>query len=76
MIKNDAGQAIGWTITAETKEENVVVGTIRDLQFFGMDETAIKYDGRRETPEGNLILGWKQARYKKENDVDYFPPQS
>ena len=28
-----------------TEEEQLIAGSIRDLQFFGFGDTAIKYDG-------------------------------
>ena len=52
---------VGWRMVAETEEEKRQLGTIRDLHFFGLDDTAMKYDGIKT--EGNFVveLGFKQA---------------
>ena len=46
LIYNENNKAIGWSIDAATEHEKTIVNIIRDLQFFGVDETAIIYDGR------------------------------
>jgi len=47
IVLNESGNAIGWDIIPETVEDDLTVATMRDLTFFGMDDTAIKYDGMR-----------------------------
>ncbi len=65
LIKNEQGKSIGWDMTAETEEEKLVVNTIRNLQFFGYDDTAIEYSGRVGGVEGTDAgtLSWKQSQY-------------
>jgi len=66
IIKNDQGFAVGWSMQGENDEEINKLATIRDLQFFGFDDTAIKYNGRKESndAEGNPgILSWIQRRF-------------
>jgi hypothetical protein len=66
IIKNDQGFAVGWSMQGESEEEISKLATIRDLQFFGFDDTAIKYNGRKESndAEGNPgILSWIQRRF-------------
>ena len=45
IIKNSEGRPIGWEMCPQTEEEHETVATIRDLQFFGLDETYPSYDG-------------------------------
>lgn len=45
LIKDENGKAIGWEFKPTTPEECEIAGTIRDLQFFGLKETAIEYKG-------------------------------
>ena len=66
IIKNNQGQAIGWTMKGESKEEISKLAIIRDLQFFGFEDTAIKYDGRKGGNDaiGNPgTLSWMQKRF-------------
>ena len=44
IIKKD-GKPVGWKLCPKTEEEQLLAGTIRDLQFFGFDDTKIVYDG-------------------------------
>jgi hypothetical protein len=63
IIKDDKGFAIGWSMQGDNEQEINKLATIRDLQFFGFDDTAIKYAGRKESDDENGnpgILSWKQ----------------
>lgn len=65
IIKKD-GEPIGWTIVGETQEEKYTVNTIRNLQFFGFDETSVKYGGRTGSgyeDAGKLI--WVQRQHSE-----------
>jgi hypothetical protein len=42
----ESGEPIGWEISAESEEEITIVNTIRNLQFFGFNDTNIVYKGR------------------------------
>lgn len=69
IITDDAGQPIGWSMQGEDKVEVNKLAIIRDLQFFGMDDTAIRYAGRKDgnDAEGDPgILSWKQRGPKTE----------
>ncbi|MGV8961849.1 MAG: hypothetical protein ACOH2V_00440 [Candidatus Saccharimonadaceae bacterium] len=64
------GEPIGWEICPITEEEQTIAGTMRDLQFFGIRNTDIKYDGLKLiNPEkgkkhGNIkSLRWVQERH-------------
>ena len=45
IIKNSEGKPIGWEMCPQTEEEHETVAIIRELQFFGMDETYPSYNG-------------------------------
>ena len=45
IIKNSEGKPIGWEMCPQTEEEHKTVAIIRDLQFFGLDETYPSYNG-------------------------------
>lgn len=69
IIKNDQGFAIGWSMEGENAEEIAKLATIRDLQFFGFDDTAIKYNGRKKSDDENNnpgILSWIQRKFSSE----------
>jgi len=60
------GVAVGWTIKANKKKEINIVNIIRDLQFFGLNETAIVYDGRVGGTEKSAgKLHWVQKQHKR-----------
>jgi hypothetical protein len=70
LIKDENGLAIGWSMQGENPEEISKLAIIRDLQFFGFDESAIRYNGRKtdhltkEEKETNPgILSWKQRKH-------------
>ena len=45
IIKNSEGKPIGWEMCPQTEEEHETVAIIRELQFFGLDETYPSYNG-------------------------------
>lgn len=45
IIKNSEGRPIGWEMCPQTEEEHKTVAIIRDLQFFGLEETYPSYNG-------------------------------
>lgn len=49
LIKHN-NLTIGWTIEGENEEEMRIVGSIRNMCFFGMGENAIKYAGVKPFP--------------------------
>lgn len=66
--KDEQGKSIGWEITAETPEEILTVNTIRNLQFFGYGDTAIRYNGRTGGSKDNSDAGtlhWIQKKHIK-----------
>lgn len=45
IIKNSEDRPIGWEMCPQTEEEHETVAIIRDLQFFGLNETYPSYNG-------------------------------
>ena len=45
IIKNSEGKPIGWEMCPQTEEEHETVAIIRELQFFGLEETYPSYSG-------------------------------
>jgi hypothetical protein len=70
IINDPNGKPIGWTMKGENVKEIAKLATIRNLQFFGFNETAIVYNGRKG---GNDILGdpgtlsWVQRIYSSDD---------
>lgn len=65
IVKVD-GIVCGYTMKGENKDEIKKLGAIRDLQFFGMDETSLVYKGRSEGNDKTNdpgILEWRQKRF-------------
>jgi hypothetical protein len=77
ILYNDKNQPIGWEMSGENPAEIKKLGAIRDLTFWGYKDTAIKYDGRKNSDDANNnpgVLTWKQAQhtssYKKNTLVE------
>lgn len=70
IIKDKNGKSIGWTMQGENRAELNKLCDIRNLQFFGFDENAIKYDGRKngndETNDPG-VLKWVTKKHKEFN---------
>jgi hypothetical protein len=73
IVKDDKGLSIGWDIVPETKEDDNTIATMRDLTFFGIGDTHIKYDGMRlKKDEDGKSLGnieklcFKQKKHTRE----------
>jgi hypothetical protein len=71
LIKKD-GEVVGWEVRPTNPEEDKIAAAMRDLTFFGFDETAIKYDGLTlKDPESGKTMGniksltWIQKQYTK-----------
>jgi hypothetical protein len=63
-------EAIGWELLPTTDSEREIAAQIRDLQFFGMDETNIEYSGiklidrEKDKSQDNLkAVRWIQKRH-------------
>lgn len=65
-------KVVGYTIEAENEQDKLTLGSIRNMQFFGFDDTALRYDGveSEETPEGSYAIKLHYIRQKhKKNGI-------
>lgn len=69
IYKNN--KVIGWEMCPKTEEEQLIAATIRDLQFFGFNETTIEYNGLTliEEAKGKTLgnvesLSWIQKQHQ------------
>ena len=51
LIKDNDGKTCGWTLQAESIDDRLTLGTIRDFHFWGNGDTKIEYDGYRAWDE-------------------------
>lgn len=68
ILRNEKNLPIGWEMESENDQEINTINSIRNMQYFGIDGTAIRYNGRRggnDTTNAG-ILSWKQAQYIKD----------
>jgi hypothetical protein len=62
---------VGWELYGENDAEIKKLGIIRDLTFWGFDNRAIEYNGRKTNPsdpnnnKNPGILSWIQKRFIK-----------
>jgi hypothetical protein len=74
LNKNEKGQTIGWSIIAESKEDKLTLGSMRNLEFFGSGDDVIKYDGMKSDPEDNnfvIQLNYATKAYKKDKEAEF-----
>ena len=72
LIKNEQGHAIGWELKPTNDEEQLIAAKIRDLQFFGIDDTYPEYNGLKliDPSKGKTLgniesISWLQKKYHK-----------
>lgn len=72
LIKNKFGKTIGWELKPITKEEQEIVAEIRDLQFFGHDDTYPEYNGLElinpelgKRSDNIKSISWLMKKYHK-----------
>lgn len=74
LTRNSEGQAIGWTMKAETPEEIWTVNNIRNLEFGGADDEVIRYNGRKDSDDRNNNAGtlmWLQKGEQLKNEINH-----
>jgi len=68
LIRNNENKVVGWTLEGDSPEEIKKLGYVRDMTFWGFDDTKIVYNGRTNSDDENNnpgILSWIQAREQK-----------
>ncbi len=68
------GKGVGWTIIAEDEGDRLTLGSIRNMQFFGMKSsgTDIKYAGVKSWPENEEYahqMAWIQSGVRDEFSI-------
>lgn len=61
LIKNEANKTVGWKLVGETKEDKLRLGTIRNMEFFGLGDDVVEYDGITSDPENKNLVS--EVRY-------------
>ena len=69
LIKNTEGKTCGWNLQAESVDDRLILGTIRNFNFFGTDNQVIKYDGIKTWPEDDDYVDTVMYRTVKEIDA-------
>ena len=71
LVYNTENKVIGWEIRPTTPEEQKIAATIRDMQFFGIDDTYPSYNGlelidpNKGKVMGNIKkLSWIMRKYQ------------
>ena len=71
LVYNTDNKAIGWEMRPTTPEEQKIATTIRDMQFFGIDDTYPSYNGLEliDPDKGKTIdnikrLSWIMRKYQ------------
>lgn len=68
IVKDKEGLSIGWTMEAVEDKDITILNTVRHLQFFGFDQTAIEYNGRKNSTDTNVgTLEWIQNKHQNAN---------
>ena len=71
LVLNSDNKVIGWEMRPTTPEEQEIAGTIRDMQFFGFDDTYPGYNGlelidpeRGKVSDNIKRLSWIMKKYQ------------
>lgn len=72
LVRNNDNKVIGWEMRPTTDEEQEIAAFVRDLQFFGFEDTRIVYNGLKLIDKskgkamGNIeSLSWVQKIYER-----------
>lgn len=63
-------KTVGWSIIAESIDDKLVLGSIRDKEFWGYEDTRIIYDGMKLDPDDRNYV--KELKYvtKRQSILD------
>jgi len=71
ILLQHESKTVGWKLKAENKEDKLRLGSIRNIQFFGLDDTAIRYSGMKGEGDYVAELSWAQKKFVKDgNNMD------
>jgi len=66
LIKDRNNKTCGWDLQAESTEDRLILGAIRNFQFFGTGDQVIKYDGMNTWSEDDNYIDTVKYRTVKE----------
>ena len=72
LVKNENGLTIGYKMIAETSEDTPIIEQVRDMYFWGYEQTKVEYDGRVSANDKNdttTEIRFKLACFKKKNGI-------
>jgi hypothetical protein len=73
LLKNEEGTGyIGYDIVPENDEDKKALGAVRDMIFFGYEDTAIKYDGIETSDDQDpkkRYLSIKRLKFRKQKYI-------
>jgi len=69
LIKDSNNKTCGWNLQAESVDDRLILGTIRNFNFFGTGDQVIKYDGIKTWSEDDDYVDTVMYRTVKEIDV-------
>lgn len=62
LTRDENGKTVGWSITGETREDKLRLGSMRNMLFFGMNDNFVEYDGMETDPnDRDYVLRLKFA---------------
>ena len=70
----EEGRTVGWEIIAESEEERRILGSMRNVEFWGTDDKKIQYDGMVSyKPDERYVHSLKYATkgYKEKREREF-----
>lgn len=60
-------KSVGWKVIAESDDDKKILNAVRDLSFWGIDDTKIQYAGMTSDESENNVqsLRWIQKQYNQ-----------
>lgn len=69
LVYNKEGKVAGYDMFPETEQDVNTINAVRDMHFWGLNDTAIEYAGRKAAENDDIIkLRWRQRKYSKPPD--------
>ena len=69
LIKEN-GVTVGWDLVPENTDDNLKLGTIRNMQFFGMDDTEVKYDGMESENNYVTLIKYRTQGFVNQKEAE------
>jgi hypothetical protein len=67
LTRNNDNKIVGYKLLREDTDDSNVIECVRDMLFYGMDDSVLIYDGRNTDDNSNTIeLRWATKAHVKE----------